>query len=224
MVLHDLKCWPDSFNALVHEEKTFEWRKNDRGFEVGDTLWLREWEPTSGKYTGREIKRSVAYILSGSLFGIPEGYCIMSLRKAVELAAEEKTPRNPERFKRGDLVTWASQACGKTITKEGMVIDVVPAGEYPPDKVHGSGKGKCLPRDHESYVILGSAAGKRNKRFWPLVKNLRRLYERFNELALRDEIVRVWGPAGAHIDVYDMLLKKAGERDILDGPLGTGTT
>lgn len=31
----------------------------------------------------------------------------------------------------------------------------------------------------------------------------------FNEQKLREEIIKIWGEYGAHIEVYDMLLKKA---------------
>lgn len=58
---HELKCWPQFFDAVVDGRKTFEFRRFDRGFEVGDVLKLREWE--KGVYSGREIKRKVTYIL-----------------------------------------------------------------------------------------------------------------------------------------------------------------
>src|SRR3954470_11426726 len=56
-VEHELKCWPEFYKALVSGEKTFELRKNDRGFRVGDVLWLREWRRLAfsaplGQYTG----------------------------------------------------------------------------------------------------------------------------------------------------------------------------
>lgn len=44
---HDLKCWPGSFEAIMHGEKTFEYRKNDRDFQVGDVLILHEFIPPS---------------------------------------------------------------------------------------------------------------------------------------------------------------------------------
>lgn len=31
----------------------------------------------------------------------------------------------------------------------------------------------------------------------------------FNEESLRNDIIKTWGKAGAHIEVYDMLLKRA---------------
>lgn len=60
---HELKTWPDYFNALLDGRKRFEYRRDDRGFKVGDTLHLREWEPTFENYTGREMRVRVTYIL-----------------------------------------------------------------------------------------------------------------------------------------------------------------
>jgi hypothetical protein len=110
-------------------------------------------------------------------------------------------------FKIGDNVTWNSSGAGYTRSKIGVVVEVVPRLTKPMTKVKDMG----LWRDHESYIVKGwkTTDRKRTTFYWPLVKNLRVFHEVFNEQALRDEIVRVWGPAGAHIDVYDMLLKKA---------------
>ena len=87
MANHDLKCWPAPFQALYDELKTFEWRLNDRDYEVGDILLLREWDPNSGdagQYTGRELKRLVTYILRGGKFGMPKKYVVMSVRPIKE--------------------------------------------------------------------------------------------------------------------------------------------
>jgi uncharacterized protein DUF3850 len=42
---HDIKCWPEAFVALADGTKTFEWRRDDRGYRVGDLLMIREWDP-----------------------------------------------------------------------------------------------------------------------------------------------------------------------------------
>lgn len=75
---HELKLAEGFYLDIVRGKKTFEFRKNDRDpkYEVGDILKLMEW---NGKeYTGRQIACLVTYILEEG-FGIPEGYCIMSI-------------------------------------------------------------------------------------------------------------------------------------------------
>ncbi len=73
---HELKVWPEFFDALLDESKPFEFRKNDRDYKVGDALWLREFEPgnegyegmdvVQPGYTGREIRgRKITYVLKG---------------------------------------------------------------------------------------------------------------------------------------------------------------
>lgn len=83
---HRLKTWPDVYQATEDGTKTFEFRKDDRGFEVGDALDLEEWEPSvigknGGGYTGRKASFRVTYILRGPSFGIPKGYVVMSIKK-----------------------------------------------------------------------------------------------------------------------------------------------
>ncbi len=85
MRTHELKTWPEPFDALIRGAKTFELRQDDRGFAVGDTLVLREWVPDPsylvdrGRYTGRVHRARVTYLLHGGRFGLPEGLCVMSL-------------------------------------------------------------------------------------------------------------------------------------------------
>lgn len=74
---HELKTWSEPFQAMWEGRKSFEFRRNDRDFQVGDFLLLKEWNPGSG-YTGRGITVDVTYILYEG-FGLPDGYCIMSL-------------------------------------------------------------------------------------------------------------------------------------------------
>jgi len=81
MTEHELKCWPVYFSAVLRGDKTFEVRKDDRGFKVGDTLWLREWHPEKG-YTGAELRKRVTYALSGTSLGIAMGYIVMGLDQA----------------------------------------------------------------------------------------------------------------------------------------------
>jgi len=76
---HELKCWPDAFKSVKHGIKSFEWRKHDRLFRVCDVLHLREWNPHTKKYSGDEVYVFVKFVLEGGQYGIPAGYCIMSI-------------------------------------------------------------------------------------------------------------------------------------------------
>ena len=59
---HNLKIWPSFFEAIVDGSKTFELRHDDRDYKVGDILLLKEWTDVR-KFTGRELKRVVTYVL-----------------------------------------------------------------------------------------------------------------------------------------------------------------
>ena len=90
MSLHRLKCWPDAFEAVCAGTKSFEWRRDDRGFEVGDELLLAELipqdpsppgSPPGGRYTGRDTAVVVTAILRAPKHGVPEGFVVMSIRR-----------------------------------------------------------------------------------------------------------------------------------------------
>ena len=57
------KIWPQYFDKIVSGEKTFELRLADWECNQGDTLLLREWNPETKQYTGREIEKRVTYVL-----------------------------------------------------------------------------------------------------------------------------------------------------------------
>ncbi|HEX9996522.1 MAG TPA: ASCH/PUA domain-containing protein [Abditibacterium sp.] len=78
---HFLKTWPKHFDAVARGEKTFEARKNDRDFQVGDTLTLQRFDQKTGQFTGAEIDKRISHILHGGAYGIAEGHCILSLQE-----------------------------------------------------------------------------------------------------------------------------------------------
>lgn len=85
MTLHKLKCWPQYFKEIVEGRKTFEMRKNDRDYHVGDKLLLQEYDPLnmSQPYSGKKQKVRVNYIVSGDdvgfKYGLQPGYVCMSI-------------------------------------------------------------------------------------------------------------------------------------------------
>jgi hypothetical protein len=97
---HELKTWPPYFGQVLSGEKTFEVRKNDRDYKVGDELHLREWDPSLEEYSGRELRRTITFVLLGSRFGIEEGTCVLALAPATPVLprdsatkGEGETPR-----------------------------------------------------------------------------------------------------------------------------------
>lgn len=81
---HELKILPKWFEDVKSGEKTFEIRRADRDFKVGDNLVLKEYE--KGRYTGREIERTIQYIYKGDgTYGLSEDFWILGLKTKVEI-------------------------------------------------------------------------------------------------------------------------------------------
>lgn len=78
---HALKTWPVVMDALLTRAKSFDVRRDDRGYRVGDMLIQREWDPATGDYTGRSMRAMITYLLPGGQFGIEAGYVCMSIRR-----------------------------------------------------------------------------------------------------------------------------------------------
>lgn len=61
-MIHELKIWPQYYSRVKDGSKTFEIRENDRGFQQGDEVVLKEWDPKPANpsdnipigYTGAE--------------------------------------------------------------------------------------------------------------------------------------------------------------------------
>jgi hypothetical protein len=81
--VHALKCWPVYFEAVRSGLKRFEIRVNDRGFQAGDILTLREWNPTFQEYTGNSLQYRVGYILSLREYGDVKGWWWPIVRRAI---------------------------------------------------------------------------------------------------------------------------------------------
>ena len=78
---HELKVWPGCFTAVESGAKPFDVRENDRHFQVGDLLLLREYEPESEQYTGRTLTRWISYRLLGGSFGVAEDWCVLGFQE-----------------------------------------------------------------------------------------------------------------------------------------------
>jgi len=86
--IHKLKTDPEVFDAVQSGVKTFEIRKDDRGYQVGDILVLNRTAHTGEEmkqglplvYTGETHSATVEYILRGPIYGLAEGWVIMSIK------------------------------------------------------------------------------------------------------------------------------------------------
>lgn len=92
--VHEVKCWPKFYDHIESGEKTFEVRKNDRDYKIGDLLVIREWvepeneHPTLAKgprYTGKMLSSVITYILTSKDFqGIKKGYAVLGLGRTYD--------------------------------------------------------------------------------------------------------------------------------------------
>jgi hypothetical protein len=94
MTTHELKCWPEFFDAIARGDKTFEVRRYDRGYQCGDLLVLRKWNPrfqgwslyhymngpryVAGADLAETLTVEVTYMLSG--LGLQDGYVALAVR------------------------------------------------------------------------------------------------------------------------------------------------
>lgn len=86
---HVLKCESRFFQAVKRGDKNFEVRRDDRGYQTGDTIELVE-IPNSGSPQApatmppsplpEAIKREISYVLHGGDFGIDHGFVVLGLR------------------------------------------------------------------------------------------------------------------------------------------------
>jgi len=81
MNLHKIKIWRGEFSQVETGYKTAEFRKNDRDYRSGDLLLLQEYVPSEDRFTRDEVLVRVTHINYGPDFGIPNGYCMMSIKK-----------------------------------------------------------------------------------------------------------------------------------------------
>lgn len=85
-VTHELKCDPPAFDAVERKEKNFEVRRDDRGFQKGDTVVLKSFDRSKNAYVRdawgntKTVTRKIKFILTGGQYGIEPGYIVMALQ------------------------------------------------------------------------------------------------------------------------------------------------
>lgn len=86
---HQLKISLPFADALIDGSKTFEVRKNDRGFNAGDYVHFTCWSDRDNiklMHGINDVDWRINYVLSG--WGIEEGYVVFSLEPVRKVADE----------------------------------------------------------------------------------------------------------------------------------------
>ena len=92
-MIHKLKlnfCYYDDSASGI---KAFEIRKNDRNYQVGDVLELREWVWSGlegkGAYTGNAHRKVITYILDDAEY-LRDGYVCLGVAPISEQKEDER--------------------------------------------------------------------------------------------------------------------------------------
>ena len=85
MKIHFLKIEKKYYAEIVNGVKTFEWRKDDRGFNVGDFIFFKIHTGIGADGTPlfdtSDMSFEITYILRDAEYlGLPKGYCVLAIR------------------------------------------------------------------------------------------------------------------------------------------------
>ena len=78
--IHYLKTWVRWWDDIEKGNKSFDVRRNDRNFQVGDVLKLQKYDPANSSYLGPTVTRHVRYVLELSevpFAGFQHGYVVL---------------------------------------------------------------------------------------------------------------------------------------------------
>lgn len=81
-MIHELKTLPVYWDAVGRGDKTFEVRRDDRGFQKGDIVKLLRHNGTHTVPTvagASVITYKIGWVMTGGQFGIQPGYVVFSL-------------------------------------------------------------------------------------------------------------------------------------------------
>ena len=98
ILVHELKTWPEFFKSVASGDKAFEIRRDDRDFRVGDLLLLREWDPVTRAYSGRELHRQIKYMTGRGDTWVKEGFVVLGLRASSGPPREFCSPNAKPRY------------------------------------------------------------------------------------------------------------------------------
>lgn len=81
MTLHNLKLKSEYVIEVMFCEKTFELRKNDRDFKVGDYIHFTDTKGEELEYYENNVFK-ITYVLKDvTEYGLDKDYCILSIKR-----------------------------------------------------------------------------------------------------------------------------------------------
>lgn len=79
METHRLKTVQPYFEQCWRGKKNFEIRENDRGFQVGDEVFLMEYDEQKDELVGRELRGEITYVLE-DYPAVKKGHVVFAYR------------------------------------------------------------------------------------------------------------------------------------------------
>lgn len=102
-VIHKIKILESFANAVDIGDKTFEIRKNDRGYQRGDLVeFVVLYDSDNLKFTSHPLygkRYEITYVLSG--WGLEDGYCVFGIK-----------PVENDEPKKDDEIIFKCDKCG----------------------------------------------------------------------------------------------------------------
>lgn len=91
MKVHNLKLYKEFADAVLSGEKSFEIRKNDRGFQKGDHIVFRVIDPNAVfneavNHPLHDKEFEIVYVING--WGLENGYVVFSIREVADMRKE----------------------------------------------------------------------------------------------------------------------------------------
>ena len=78
--IHEIESPGQEFENLMSKKMHALVRRSDLDYQTGDWLLLREREPVTGFYSGRQLFREITHIIDGGQGGLPADLCVLSIR------------------------------------------------------------------------------------------------------------------------------------------------
>ena len=107
MKTHYLKTVQPFFSEVKKGAKTFEHRRNDRNFQVGDEVYLQEYDLMHDSFSGQEVRGTITYVLTDRV-GLDKDFCVFSIKVTQHLTKNAKSEQSVS----GSLLTCMD--CGKS--------------------------------------------------------------------------------------------------------------